>query len=233
MAQAGLHALSGLPLQKWAGHREGFMLGVILGNLLPDADNLLVAVATLTKSSTDGLHRTFTHSIFTVAGILTVFYLLSLITKRQRWNYLGIGLGLGVFMHILLDVLIWFDGVAIFWPFPFWLNIWSGVTPPAWWMTLMMPMELLFFALFFLALSARARRQGSDLIFLKKLHFWAGLQGLLFIVFLVLAYTLSTGFLTIFGACYLFSLGLTVGIVIRMRATLGGLPESPPINPAV
>jgi len=42
----------------------------------------------------------------------------------------------------------------------------------------------------------------------------------LFLVFLVLAYTLSKGFLTIFGAVYLLSLGLACGIAIRMRATI-------------
>ena len=52
------------------------------------------------------------------------------------------------------------------------------------------------------------------------LRFWIVLEGLLFIVFLALAYTLLKGFLTIFGAVYLLSLGLAVGITIRMRATI-------------
>lgn len=43
---------------------------------------------------------------------------------------------------------------------------------------------------------------------------------LLFLIFLALAYTLSKGFLTIFGVVYLLSLGLAIGIVIRMRATI-------------
>lgn len=227
MAQAGLHGLVSLPLRKWAGNREWLMLGVVLGSLFPDSDNLAVAVATLTKTSTEGLHRTFTHSLITVVGIVAVFYLVSRVTKSPRWNNLGIGLGLGVLMHILLDLLIWFDGVAILWPIPFWLNLWSGVTPPAWWMTLMQPVELLFFALFFLTLLSLSRKQDTDLGFMSKLRFWAGLEGMLFVIFLILAYTLSEGFLTIFGAVYLLSLGLAIGIAIRMRATI----ESP-LKPA-
>ena len=43
---------------------------------------------------------------------------------------------------------------------------------------------------------------------------------MLFIVFLVLAFTLSTGLLTIFGAVYLLSLGLALGVTIRMRSTI-------------
>ncbi|MGW8251634.1 MAG: hypothetical protein ACWGO1_13395 [Anaerolineales bacterium] len=63
----------------------------------------------------------------------------------------------------------------------------------------------------------------SDLSFLSKLRFWIVLEGLLFLVFLALAYTLTVGFLTLFGVAYLLSLGLAIGIVIRMRATI----ESP------
>jgi hypothetical protein len=64
-------------------------------------------------------------------------------------------------------MLIWFDGVAILWPIPFWLNLWKNVTPPGWWKTLMMPVELLFFALFFLTLYSLARKQDSDQGFLN------------------------------------------------------------------
>jgi len=222
MAQAGLHGLVSLPLRKWTAKREWLMLGVVIGSMLPDADNLAVAVATVTNSATQGLHRTFSHSLFTIVVIISFFYLIGLTTRRPRWNNLGIGLGLGVLLHILLDVLVWFDGVAILWPIPFWLNLWDGITPPAWWMTLMLPVELLFFALFFYTLYSLAKKQGSDQNFLGKLRLWALLEALLFVVFLVLAYTLSAGFLTIFGAVYLLSLGLAIEIAIRMRSTIEG-----------
>jgi hypothetical protein len=220
MAQAGLHGLVSLPLGKWSGHKEWLMLGIVLGSLLPDADNLAVAAATLTKSSTAGLHRTYSHSLLAIVAIVAVFYLVSLATQRPRWNYLGIGLGLDVLLHILLDLLLWFDGVAILWPLPLWLNLWSWVTPSAGWMTLMQPLELLFFALFFVSLSALARKQGTDAGFLSKLRAWTVLEFILFGVFLVLAFTLSKGFLTIFGAVYLLSLGLALGVSIRMRRTI-------------
>jgi hypothetical protein len=37
---------------------------------------------------------------------------------------------------------------------------------------------------------------------------------------MVMVYTMESGFLTIFGAVYLLSLGLAFGITIRMRATV-------------
>jgi membrane-bound metal-dependent hydrolase YbcI (DUF457 family) len=222
MAQAGMHGLISFPVRKWAPERELLMLGIVLGSLLPDSDNLAVAVATLTQNSTEGLHRTFTHSLFTVVGVIAFFFLIGAAAKLPRLKNLGIGLGLGILMHILLDLLIWFDGVAILWPIPYYLNFWSNVTPPELWMKLMYPAELLFFALFFFSLDSMARKQGSDLRFLGKLRIWTVLEGLLFLVFLVLVFTLSKGFMTIFGAVYLLSLGLAIGIAIRMRTTIEG-----------
>ena len=220
MAQAGIHSMAGLAIHRWAPDREWLMLGVVLGNVLPDADNLAVAVATVAGLSTDGLHRTFTHSLFTVAAVVVLFHLVARVKKRPRWGNLGLGLGIGLLMHVLLDLLVWFNGVEILWPLRSWVNLWANVTPPAWWSKLMMPIEFLCFALFYLALDVAARKRGTDGGYLRMLRVWAAVQGVLFVVFTVLVYTMETGFMTPYGAIYLLSLGLAVGVTIRMRRTI-------------
>jgi membrane-bound metal-dependent hydrolase YbcI (DUF457 family) len=220
MAQAGIHGLVSMAVRKLAPARTWLVSGIVLGSILPDADNLAVAVATVTKQSTTGLHRTFTHSIFTVLAVVIIFYLISMVVNQPRWNNLGVGLGLGILLHIVVDLVIWFDGVAILWPLPSWVNIWDGVTVPDWWTKLMNPLELLFFVMFFFSLYILARRQATDLKYTGKLRAWIGLQSVLFLVFLALAFTMKTGFLTIFGAIYLLSLGLAIGVTIRMQATI-------------
>jgi membrane-bound metal-dependent hydrolase YbcI (DUF457 family) len=220
MAQAGIHGLVGMAVRRWAPARDGLMLGIVLGNLLPDVDNLAVAIATLAGSSTEGLHRTFTHSLFFVAAIVALFYGAGRLARRPIWGYLGLGLGTGVLMHILLDLLIWFDGVEILWPLPSWVNLWENVTPPDWWSKLMMPAEFLFLALFLWFLARKARAGGTDRGYLPKLRVWTIVQGGLFAAFTVLVYTLETGFRTPYGALYLLSLGLVFGVAIRMRKTV-------------
>jgi len=69
------------------------MLGIVFGNLLPDADNLAVGVATVMKVPTEGLHRTFTHSIFMVVAVMVFFYLVGVQVKQPCWGNLGVGLG--------------------------------------------------------------------------------------------------------------------------------------------
>jgi len=222
MAQAGIHSLVGVAVRKWTPAREWLVLGIVLGNLLPDADNLAVAAATLTGASTEGLHRTFTHSLFTVAAIIIVFQLVAALTKRPSWGNLGWGLGIGVLMHILLDLVIWFNGVQILWPLPLWVNFWEGTAPPEWFSQLMMPVEMLFLALYFWALAGLARKQGTNLDRLKSLQVWTAVQSILFLTFLILVYTMKSGFVTIFGAVYLLSLGLAFAITIQMRQTIEG-----------
>jgi membrane-bound metal-dependent hydrolase YbcI (DUF457 family) len=225
MAQAGIHSIVGMAVRKWTPDREWLMLGIVLGNLLPDADNLAVAAATLTGQSTEGLHRTFTHSLFTVAAVIIVFCVIAWATNRPRWGSLGLGLGIGILMHILLDLLVWFNGVEILWPIPSWVNLWSNVTPPEWWSKLMMPVEFLFFALFFVLLNVTARKHGTDDRFLRPLRVWIGVQGVLFVVFTVLVYTMERGFMTPFGALYLLSLGLAFGVTLRMRETVEAIVQ--------
>lgn len=220
MAQAGLHGLAGLLVRRWTPGRRWLVPGIVLGNMVPDLDNVAVAVATLTGGSTEGLHRTFTHSLFTVAAIIALGYLVAALWKRPRWGNLGLGLGLGIAMHILFDLIIWFNGVEILWPLPSWINLWGNVQPPEWWSQLMMPAEFLAFALYFWALGTMARQSRTDIGFRGKLRFWTALQVALFILFTVLVYVMETGFMTIYGAFYLLSLFLALGVTIRMRDTL-------------
>ncbi len=220
MAQAGMHALVGAAVRKFAPKSEWLVLGIILGSIFPDLDNYLVAVATLTGLKTEGLHRTFTHSIFTILAAILVFWVISLALHQPRWANLGLGFGVGIGLHIVLDLLIWFNGVELLWPFGGWLNLWAGVTPPAWFAKLLDPAEFLFFALFFAWLANAARGSTTDLEFLGRLRLWTIAMLILLVVFTPLAYLMSKGFLTIYGAFYLISITAAFGITLRMRKTV-------------
>ena len=87
----------------------------------------------------------------------------------------------------------------------------------------MLPAENLFFMLFFLLLASTARNKNTDENYLPKLRIWTWLQGIIFVIFLVLVFTLDSSFMTIFGAVYLFSLILAFFITIRMRITVEAL----------
>lgn len=220
MAQAGMHGMVGMLARKLTGRREWLLLGVLLGSIIPDMDNLGVAVATLMRVSTDGIHRTLTHSVFFVVAVPAVFYLIARWKNDWRWNTLGLGLGLGILFHILLDLVLWFNGVEMFWPIPLWVNLWADTTPPAWFMKFMDPAEFLFFGLYLWVLGAWARQADTDADFMSKHRIWMWLEFGLCVIFTPLAYIMTKGFLTIFGAFYLFSILMAFFVTIRMRKTV-------------
>jgi membrane-bound metal-dependent hydrolase YbcI (DUF457 family) len=220
MAQAGLHALVGMAVRKGGKNKEWLLLGILLGSLFPDMDNILVAVATLMKTSTEGIHRTATHSIIFAVAVTLVFWLVGAVRKDIRWKNLGFGLGVGIILHILLDLILWFNGVNILWPLGGWVNLWAGYSPPEWFMKFMDPLEFLFFAIYLWGLGAWSLKAGTDGETRKTHRAWLIFELVLFALFTPLAYIMTRGFLTLFGAFYLLSLIMAFFLTIRMRRTV-------------
>ena len=220
MPQAGIHGIVGVAFRRWMPRREWLLLGLVLGNLFPDLDNIAVAFATVTKASTEGLHRTFTHSIFTVTALVIVFYLASLVTKDQKWSNFGMGFGSGILMHIILDLFLWFNGVELFWPIRYELNFLSWFTMPGWLNNILMTGEFLAFGLFFLLLVSVGNKQKTDEEYLPQLRIYAYAQFALFVLFSVSAFVIGKGFTTIYGLVYLISLFFAIAITFRMSKTV-------------
>lgn len=220
MAQAGIHGLVGLAMRKMSVKKEWLLLGVVAGNMAPDLDALAVAYATLTSGDAHGLHRTWSHSIPFMVLVVAIFYVLSAVVKSRRVGNLGLGLGIGMLTHSLLDLVIWFRGVQLFWPFYPEINFWASYTPPAWWADKFeSAVEFGLIALFLFMLGRLASKQATDIEFLPKLNIWIGTETALFVIFLVLVYVWA-GYFIAYGAAYILSLIMAVTITFRMRKTI-------------
>ncbi|MCC7119318.1 MAG: metal-dependent hydrolase [Anaerolineales bacterium] len=222
MSQNGIHALVGVAARKWAPQKEWLLIGVVLGSMAPDLDNLAVAYVTLTKGDAHALHRTFTHSFFTILAVLAAFYLIAMLTKNQKWNNLGIGLGIGILLHILLDLALWFNGVELLWPLGGELNFWAGFTPPAWLSVILDTGEFLAFGLYFLLLISLSRKHNTDSERQGSVKNLAYVEFALFVIFATLFLAKgSTGLpYTIYGALYLISLITALVITVKMKKTI-------------
>jgi membrane-bound metal-dependent hydrolase YbcI (DUF457 family) len=203
--------------------REWLLLGVVLGNMFPDLDNLVVAYATLAKlPNPEHYHRTFTHSVFTIIAMVLLFYIIAAITKNEKWKNFGIGFGAGIVMHILVDLVLWFNGVELLWPIPFDLNFWSWFTTPPWLKILLDTGEFLAFGLYFLLLGSLAMRHGTDADRQRTSKTWAYIELALFVLFTALFFIVGTKGLQyqVYGGLYLLSLIVGVVITIRMKQTV-------------
>jgi membrane-bound metal-dependent hydrolase YbcI (DUF457 family) len=223
MPQNGIHAMVGIASRKWMPKREWLLLGVVLGNMFPDLDILVVAYATLAKLPDPGhYHRTFTHSIFTLIAAIVLFYVIAALTKNEKWKNFGVGFGAGIFMHIVVDLVLWFNGVELLWPMRYELNFWSWFTTSAWLKIILDTGEFLAFGLYFLLLGSLALRYNTDLERLGSSKIWAYIELGLFVLFTVLFFTVGAQGLLyqVFGGLYLVSLIVAIVITIRMEQTV-------------
>ena len=220
MPQAGIHGMVGMATRRWTGARDWLLLGAILGSFVPDMDTVAVAVATVMKASSEGLHRTMTHSVFFAAAVMIVFHAIGAMRRDTRWTNLGLGLGLGILLHIVLDLFLWFNGVNLFWPLGGEVTLWPNGYPWAWFQQFNeQAAEFLCFGLYLWLLGTWARKFGTNGNYLGKLRMWIWLEFALFAVFAT-ALLLGKVFVTISGALYLFSLLMTFFVTIRMRQTV-------------
>ena len=220
MAQAGMHGMVGMAVRKLTGRKEWLLLGILLGSVIPDMDNVGVAVATVVKLPTEGIHRTMTHSIFFAITVAVVFYIIGQAKKTERWSNLGVGLGLGILLHSLLDFVLWFNGLEFFWPLGGEINFWANSNPPEWLTKFLDPAEFLFFGLYLWALGTWAHKFGTDDDFMGKHRIWMWLEFALFVIFIPMFYLVKSGYQTIFGLLYLVSIFMAFFVTIRMRKTV-------------
>ena len=223
MPQIGIHAIIGIVSRKWMPRREWLFLGVVLGNMFPDLDNLVVAYATLAKlPNPEDYHRTFTHSVFTIVTAVVLFYILATLTKNEKWKNFGTGFGAGILTHILVDLVLWFNGVSLLWPIKYELNFWSWFEKPAWLSIVLDTAEFLAFYLYFLLLGSLSQRHNTDTERQGSTRIWAFVELMFFIVFTALFFTISTRGLLyqVFGALYLVSLIVGMVITTRMKQTV-------------
>lgn len=223
MPQNGLHAIVGIASRRWMPKKEWLLLGVVLGNMFPDLDNLVVAYATLAKlPDPEHYHRTFTHSLFTILTMVILFYIVAALTKNEKWRNFGIGFGAGIVMHVLVDLVLWFNGVELLWPIPFEVNFWSWFTTPAWLKILLDTGEFLAFGLYFLLLGLLAIRHGTDADRQRSSKTWAYIEFGLFFLFTAVFFAIGPRGLQyqVYGGLYLLSLIVGMVITIRMKRTV-------------
>ncbi len=210
MPHPGFHGVLALATRKTFSQKNWFALGLVFGSMIADADGYLQAFATIVlkmdpKLADDTYHRTFTHTLFFPLGILLIFLLIHLFKREQNILNFGFGMALGsALLHSLLDILGFFDGVGILWPY-FSVNFWSNVHLSEIQKQLLRSVNFLAFGGFLWYLIALAQKTKTSLNYVATLKIYLYLQGLLFVVFIALAFILPFKTYNIIdGAVFLF-----------------------------
>jgi membrane-bound metal-dependent hydrolase YbcI (DUF457 family) len=213
---------------------ESLRYGLVLGSVVPDLDFVpLAAVYLFNPTLARSFHRSASHSLLLPLGVLVISTMLYLFTKRRAVLGWGIGLAIGLALHLLLDVLFWFDQVQILWPVDIWgisttVDLWRNHMPPEIVVLLVGPAaEFLFYGLFFYFLRRRALHHQIDTNLTPGLAKLELLLYFVFAVYVVLAFRLprSTYEEVVYSVTAILFGPLTLYLLWRMRRTIVGSVE--------
>jgi len=227
MPHPGFHGVIALAARKAFSKKHWFALGLVFGSMIPDADGYPQAFAIMAQGMDPHLaeatfHRTFTHTLFFPLAILLIFLLIYLF--KRDLNVLSFGLGLGAgsaILHSLVDILGFFDGVGLLWPF--WsINLWSGVELTDHQVQMLRSVNFLAFTLYFWYLLAIAKRANTNAEYTPRLRIYLIAQAVLFVVFFTLTFVLPFNiYNTIDGAVFLFlAFPNVLWVTWKMRKTI-------------
>ena len=116
-----MHALVGLYSRRFIPYEKNLYPAIVLGTLFPHIDMLFSSIISIyfpILQSIEIVHRKFTHSFFTVILIYIFFAIISEIKKDKLYRTIGKGLALGIMMHIIIDTILWYEGIYFLWPLP-------------------------------------------------------------------------------------------------------------------
>jgi membrane-bound metal-dependent hydrolase YbcI (DUF457 family) len=250
MAQSGLHGVVGLAVvRSIAGRlpgrsssaagkdgisnsrvkefRRGITFGFVLGNILPDADLLPLAITFLFDSRLAmRMHRTATHSLVVIILLTLMGWLLA----KGRGKAVALGLGIGAISHSVLDIFLWFSPVDLLWPLGIWgipseVNLWAGVETGRFVGNFLGALDYLAFAFYYVLLARIARRRETNMEFLPRLNLFTGLNVAFFAVYTVLSFVLSKGLFEIahYAMFVLAFFPIAVYTTVKMRDTIEAL----------
>ncbi len=204
---------------------KAFKFAYVLGNLLPDVDFFLLGPIYLINSKVGvTMHRSFSHSIITIAAVAVLVY--ALCRSPHRRAVAG-GIGLGMLTHVVVDIFVWFSAVRLLWPLnyagiPATINLWASYQPPGWVSNMLGALDSAAIAFYFWYLLRIARRRGTDAAYQPRLRFWSVALLVPSVLLGVLSFVLSRGLFDIVAYAFFipFLLPLTLLVTFRMKETI-------------
>ncbi len=233
MAQTGLHSLIAAGVSEKLIHgsrRHHLVWGLLLGSVLPDLDILPMAIFYIISHDSSviyHIHRSGTHSLTAVLVVFLVCYAISRL-KGTKYTFWGMGLSLGILLHILADI-FWWGPVDVLWPLGFW-GIKSEVC-----LLQQYPLsslaakllgagEFLTYALYFWVLNRLSLRKKTNMEFRPKLRKIIALEVALLAIFLVLAFLLDKQMfeIVLYTMLIFVFFPLFLYVIAKMRHTIEG-----------
>tara|TARA_B100001146_G_scaffold213638_1_gene214184 strand:- start:123 stop:803 length:681 start_codon:yes stop_codon:yes gene_type:complete len=225
MAQAGLHAYISLKSKKWVPDKKFLFISFLLGSIIPDIDILFSAIASYympLNKAVEIFHRTFTHSLISVAALYLIFLIIYEIKKNELILNIAYGLTAGIIFHLLIDIVLWFNTIDLFWPLPIpKINLWFKFTIQNNIINTLLALEFIFFRLFASKLiDIIINKPLNNAYYIKYLGYWMKIEIILFILFIISIQIIPSFSLIVFGIFYIPSLLMLIFSTWNLRDSI-------------
>ena len=224
MAQAGLHAYLGLKSKKWIPNKKYF-ISFLMGSIIPDIDIIFYTFASYyipIEKAIIYFHRTFTHSLITIATIYLLFLVLYELTKKEYILDAAYGFMAGFIFHLLIDLFFWFDSIDLFWPLPIpEINIWFFIDINQKIKYLIMAMEFIFFRFIAYQLIEKVIiKPLNNGAYVNYLNLWMKSQTYSLLIFIITIISIPQYTVTMFGILYIPSIIALIFFFWKLRGSL-------------
>ena len=138
------------------------------------------------------LNKTFAHSILSTVIIYLLLLIVYELKKDKSILHLANGLILGIFLHISIDILFFFEKIDLFWPLPInSIYLWDK-NLPIYIYKLILALEFVFFRWFaHYAINMILHHPGKNRDLIKIQTFWMKLELYFIIIFIICLYYLN------------------------------------------
>ena len=224
MAQAGLHAYLSLKSKKWIPDKKYF-ISFIIGSIIPDIDIIICALASYYIPINDAVyyfHRTFSHSIITIAVIYLGFLIAYELKKNESILNYAYGFVAGMLFHLLIDIFLWFNYVDLFWPLPIPpINIWMNIQIHESIINFLFALEFIFFRFFASKLiDIIINNPLKNGYYIKYLSHWMKIEIIMLFIFIFTIIIIPNMKLAIFGIFYIPSIVMLIYSVWNLRDSI-------------
>jgi len=227
MAQAGLHAYIGLLARNKFPSKKWLFTSFLIGTIIPDIDLILIPLGLLLQFNIEEsiflFHRTFSHSLITLLVIYLLFLIIYEIKKKVNLLYICNGFCLGILLHIIIDIFLWFKPIHVFWPLPInKIHFFQSIKLSYTLKTFLLSMEFFLFRVFaWKLINIIIKHPSKNVRAIKHLSQFMKIELIFLITFIISSIILNQKYiLHLFWIFYVPSLIFIIIILLRMKDSI-------------
>jgi len=230
MTHSTINSIITLQAKEILPKKKYLVSSIVIGTILPDIDFILSWIFKISEINyliNLNILNSFFHSIFMIPLLALIVLIYSEYKKVSEISAIAIGLSIGMFFHIIFDI-ITFQSVGILYPLfdsslNFDLNNYFTINLPDKIKRLIISSEFIFLYVYgWIIINKIIKNPKENYMMIKKITIWIKLELYIFLLFLFFIYfeVSELIFKNTFDIFYILSIMTTIYITFKIRSTI-------------